>query len=135
MNTSEVTLSVSPPLTDVALNTLFGESWPDHHHVDFSPILARSLVWVAAHRGERLVGFVNVVGDGGAHAFILDTTVTVDERRAGLGVRLVRAAADEARSLGAQWLHVDFEPHLADFYRTCGFRPTTAGLLRLDQAE
>lgn len=132
---SEVTVSVRPPLTDIALNALFDAAWPDHRRVDFQPILARSLVWIAAHRGKRLVGFVNVVGDGGAHAFILDTTVSVDERRAGLGVRLVRTAADEARNLGAQWLHVDYEPHLTDFYRACGFRSTTAGLLRLDRAE
>jgi GNAT superfamily N-acetyltransferase len=78
------------------------------------------------------VGYVNVIGDGGAHAFILDTTVHPDERRRGLGVQLVQAAAAEARAQGAQWLHVDYEPHLESFYRQCGFRPTAAGLLRLD---
>lgn len=35
----------------------------------------RSLTWVAAWRGEQLVGFVNMATDGGAHAFVLDTTV------------------------------------------------------------
>jgi hypothetical protein len=30
-----------------------------------------------------------------------------------------------------QWLHVDYEPHLAPFYRALGFRHTEAGLLRL----
>jgi hypothetical protein len=37
----------------------------------------------------------------------------------------------EARTRGAHWLHVDFEPHLTDFYRACGFAPTAAGLIRL----
>nr|WP_261569500.1 GNAT family N-acetyltransferase [Frankia gtarii] len=93
-------------------------------------MLAHSLTWIAASRG-RLVGFVNVVGDGGVHAFILDTTVHPDEHRQGLGIRLVRAAADEARTRGAEWLHVDYEPHLEPFYERCGFRQTAAGLLRL----
>ncbi|MFG2982280.1 GNAT family N-acetyltransferase [Streptomyces sp. NPDC048258] len=53
-----------------------------------------------------------------------------DERR-GLGVRLVRAAAEAARERGAQWLHVDHEPHLGTFYAECGFRPTAAGRLAL----
>jgi hypothetical protein len=29
------------------------------------------------------------------------------------------------------WVHVDYEPHLDEFYRGCGFRPTAAGVLRL----
>ncbi|SDT82801.1 Acetyltransferase (GNAT) family protein [Streptomyces sp. TLI_053] len=124
-------LVVRPELTDTELNELFGASWPAHSPVSFAPMLARSLTWIAARRGNRLVGFVNVVGDGGAHAFVLDTTVHPDERRHGLGTRLVRAAAEEARASGAQWLHVDYEPHLESFYGQCGFRPTAAGLMRL----
>jgi hypothetical protein len=40
----------------------------------------------------------------------------------------VEAAAREATRLGAEWLHVDYEPELAPFYAECGFRPTAAGL-------
>ncbi|MEV7597128.1 GNAT family N-acetyltransferase [Kitasatospora sp. NPDC089797] len=127
----EVVLTVRPELTDAELDALFGASWPGHRSVSFAPVLARSSTWVAARRGDRLVGFVNVAGDGGAHAFILDTTVHPDERRRGLGARLVRAAADAARACGAEWLHVDYEPHLEGFYARCGFRPTAAGLRRL----
>jgi GNAT superfamily N-acetyltransferase len=104
-------------------------SWADHQPISFS--LARSLTWITAHRGDQLAGFVNVIGDGGVHAFILDTTVHPAERRRGLGVRLVRAAADEAKACGARWLHVDYEPRLAGFYAQCGFRPTTAGVMPL----
>ncbi|MCX4550246.1 GNAT family N-acetyltransferase [Streptomyces sp. NBC_01500] len=127
----DAVLTVRPALTDEALNELFGASWPDHRPVSFAPVLARSLVWVAAHRDGRLIGYVNVAGDGGVHAFVLDTTVHPDARRQGLGVRLVRAAADEARARGASWLHVDHEADLESFYAQCGFRPTTAGLMRL----
>ncbi|MCX4750876.1 GNAT family N-acetyltransferase [Kitasatospora sp. NBC_01287] len=124
-------LAVRPELTDVELNELFGASWPAHRPTSFARMLSRSLTWIAARRGSRLIGFVNVVGDGGAHAFVLDTTVHPDERRQGLGIRLVRAAAEAAKTHGAQWLHVDYEPHLESFYEQCGFRPTAAGLMRL----
>ncbi|WP_405021603.1 GNAT family N-acetyltransferase [Kitasatospora sp. NBC_00070] len=42
----------------------------------------------------RLVGFVNVVGDGGSRGFVLDMTVHPDERQRGIGMRLVRAAGE-----------------------------------------
>jgi acetyltransferase (GNAT) family protein len=44
-----------------------------------------SLGWVCARAGNRLVGFVNVPWDGGAHAFILDTLVATRDRRSGIG--------------------------------------------------
>ncbi|MGR4884974.1 GNAT family N-acetyltransferase [Streptomyces sp. LARHCF249] len=124
-------LEVSPALTEAELNELFAASWPGHRTASFTPVLERSLAWVAARRDGRLVGYVNVAWDGGVHAFVLDTTVHPQERRRGLGVRLVRAAAGAARERGAQWLHVDYEPHLEAFYAECGFRPTAAGVLAL----
>jgi len=93
-----------------------------------------SLGWVCARDDGALVGFVNVVWDGGGHAFVLDTVVAERAQRQGIGARLVRLAADEARAAGVAWLHVDFEPHLRDFYLdACGFAPTDAGLIALDR--
>jgi GNAT superfamily N-acetyltransferase len=129
---TDVLYSVSPTLCSDEVNDLFAAAWGHHERRNFDPVLQRSLVYVGAYRGSSLVGFVNVVWDGGAHAFVLDTTVHPDLRRRGIGRRLVLLAADEARERGIRWLHVDFEPHLRLFYGGCGFRPTEAGLLRLD---
>jgi len=91
-----------------------------------------SLGWVCAWHGAELVGFVNVVWDGGAHAFILDTVTAQAARHRGIGTGLVGEAARQARAAGCAWLHVDFEDHLAGFYfRACGFTPTQAGLIAL----
>jgi GNAT superfamily N-acetyltransferase len=103
---------------------------PDH---DWHSRLRRhSLGWVCARQGADLVGFVNVAWDGGVHAFLVDTVVADHARRHGLGTRLVNAAIEGARAAGCHWLHVDFEPHLRDFYLTaCHFSPTDAGLIAL----
>ena len=95
-------------------------------------MLERSLVYIAAFEGPRLVGFVNVAWDGGMHGFLLDTTVHRDHQRRGIGTALLREATAAARERGLAWLHVDFEPALEGFYRAAGFAPTAAGLLRLD---
>lgn len=122
---------ISEPPDPAALDALWRAAWGEPAYADPHAILARSLCFVCAYAGEALVGFVNVAWDGGAHASVFDTCVHPAHRRKGVGTALVRRAAAEATRRGAAWLHVDFEPHLTDFYRRCGFRPTAAGLLRL----
>ncbi|GAA2071772.1 GNAT family N-acetyltransferase [Streptomyces albiaxialis] len=97
-------------------------------------VRGHSLGWVCARRRDdgTLVGFVNVAWDGGVHAFVLDTVVAGDARRAGIGAELVATAVRGAREAGCEWLHVDFDPHLREFYfGSCGFTPTDAGLIAL----
>jgi GNAT superfamily N-acetyltransferase len=121
-------------IDNVALEGLHGEGF-GHEPTDYdwqSQLEGHSLGWVGAYDGERLVGFVNVVGDGAAHAFVIDTLVALSHRRRGIGTRLIETAVEEARRAGCEWLHVDFEAHLRDFYwQACGFEPTDAGLIAL----
>ena len=130
--TEALVLRESPALGNDALDSSTTSARPVGHSTrDFQPILARSLVTIAAYAGARLVGFVNVAWDGGVHGFILDTTVHRDFQRRGLGSRLLREAERAARARGLEWLHVDFAPELEPFYRAAGYVDTAAGLLRL----
>ncbi|MBI1878395.1 MAG: GNAT family N-acetyltransferase [Chloroflexi bacterium] len=131
----DVEYRVSPPVTHDELNKLFAASWPHHKWCDFAPVLQRSLAYVCAYASDRLIGFVNVAWDGGIHAFILDTTVHPDVRRRGIGQNLVKYAAAVAQQRGIEWLHVDFEPHLREFYQQCGFRHTETGIKRLNPGK
>ncbi|WP_217999360.1 GNAT family N-acetyltransferase [Nocardia exalbida] len=89
--------------------------------------------WVGAFVGDRLVGFVHAVWDGGRHAFLLDTMVAPEFQHQRIGTSLVTTLISDLRELGIDWLHVDYEPPLDSFYRdSCGFRTTDAGLLRLN---
>jgi GNAT superfamily N-acetyltransferase len=126
-----IRIAVDPPLAGNQLDALWRSAW-DAPAGDYAThVLPRSLAYLGAFDGDRLVGFVNVAWDGGVHAFLLDTCVHADFRRRGIAARLVRAAVRAAAGRGAEWLHVDFEPHLEAFYRGCGFRPTAAGLIAL----
>ncbi len=127
----QVVYRISPPVTNEELHSLFVEAWEGHGLTDFRPILDRSLAFVCAYYETQLVGFVNVAWDGGIHAFILDTTVHRKFQRRGIGLNLVKQAETAARAQGAEWLHVDFESHLKNFYDKCGFKNTSAGLKNL----
>lgn len=91
-----------------------------------------SLGWVTARDERRLVGFVNVISDGQTHAWIQDVMVSSGSRHLGIGSRLVAEAREASREAGCKSLHVDFEERLGRFYfQACGFHPTTAGLMNL----
>ena len=133
MNTKSIVYRHDCAVSNEQLRSLFADAWPEKgSKCDYSVVLSRSLGYVCAFLKEALVGFVYVAWDGGVHAFLLDPTVRTGVQRQGIGSELVRRAADLARSKGAEWLHVDFEPHLEEFYRKCGFKETCAGLIRLN---
>ncbi|GLY31579.1 GNAT family N-acetyltransferase [Kineosporia sp. NBRC 101731] len=120
--------------TNEALKSLHAEAFgPGETAVDwYAQVHRHSLGWVCAHEDRRLVGFVNVAWDGGAHAFLLDTMVARDRRQSGVGAELVATAVRGARAANCAWIHVDFEKHLQPFYfEACGFSPTRAGLIAL----
>lgn len=122
------------PFADADLNALHAEGF-GHQALDVdwrAQVERHSLGWVCAFEAERLVGFVNVAWDGGAHAFVLDTVVEPTRRRTGIGRALLAVAVRESRAAGCAWLHVDFEEELRDFYVGAGgFTPTEAGLIAL----
>ncbi len=128
---ADIEYQLSPVVANVELNALFAAAWPGHTTSDFQPILRRSLAYVCAYRGQDLLGFVNLAWDGGIHAFLLDTTVHPSVQRVGIGRSLVNRAVAAAREHGIEWIHVDYEPRLREFYRQCGFVHTEAGLIQL----
>lgn len=128
-------LTVSGTATDAELSRLhaaaFGYDDPGAH--PWNERLRRySLFWVTARTGGELVGFVNVLGDGGLHAIAMDTCVWPAAQRRGIGRALVSAATEEARRRGCEWLHADYAPEHVSFYeQACGMRATHAGLIDL----
>jgi GNAT superfamily N-acetyltransferase len=124
--------------TNVEVNALHAEAFEtrlfDDGEWDWVALTdGHSLGWVTArgHDGA-LVGFVNVLWDVLVHAWLQDLMVGEMARRQRIGVRLVEAARDGARDAGCEWLHVDFEDHLRQFYSEArGFEPTNRGLIAL----
>jgi GNAT superfamily N-acetyltransferase len=127
----DVRYEESPALADDELNALWSAAWPSHESREFAGVLARSLVYIVARHGDRLIGFVHVAWDGDEHGFLLDPTVDPAFRRRGIGTQLVRRAASVARARNLKWLHVDFLPELTEFYSKAGFQPSAAGVMRL----
>jgi GNAT superfamily N-acetyltransferase len=124
---------INPTVSQEDLVALFTDARgsPEHDCPDFPTLLEHAMFYACGYVDGRLIGFAKVIWDGGEHGFLLDPTVSTAHRRKGIGKQIVSACVREAGARGVSWLHVDFEPHLAAFYRSCGFRSTEAGLMNL----
>jgi ribosomal protein S18 acetylase RimI-like enzyme len=133
VRSEEVSYRWRGPLTDAEMVELVAAHGGTSTVGWWDRIRPHSLGWVTARaRDDALVGFVNVVSDGGDHAFLIDTKTHCAYQRRGIGTHVVRFAAQHAKAAGCEWLHVDFDAGLASFYfNACGFRPTEAGLIHL----
>ncbi|HEV8105825.1 MAG TPA: GNAT family N-acetyltransferase [Gaiellaceae bacterium] len=129
----DVVLVWGDPLTDEEMFDLVVSHGGKPERGWSDKIRSHSLGWATARTREgTVIGFVNVAWDGSDHAFLIDPKTRGSFQRRGIGTRLVRLAAEQARAAGCAWLHVDFEPHLRAFYfDACGFTPTDAGLIDL----
>lgn len=113
------------------LQDLFRRAWGGGDKANYERVLERAFTWITARDGDRLVGFINVAWDGGAHFFVLDTTVDPEHQRQGIGTALVRAAIEACRGHG-DWIHVDADQELMEkLYLPAGFAPADAGVAKL----
>jgi hypothetical protein len=102
------------------------------------------LVWPVQGSGDRiylvqaplpftvtiLAGFVNVAWGRRGSRVPGEHQNPRQPPTPGIGRELVRQAAENAKAAGCEWLHVDFEPHLARFYLdACRLQRTDAGLI------
>src|SRR2546428_9943408 len=71
------------PLDMRRLDALFVAAWGTSKP-GYERVLAHSFTWVTASSGDELVGFANVAWDGGAHFFLLDTSVHPSWMRRGI---------------------------------------------------
>ncbi|CUX10321.1 MULTISPECIES: GNAT family N-acetyltransferase [Rhizobium/Agrobacterium group] len=131
---SEFTTEWRGAFENAEVNALHAECFAHRLLADdwWSQVNRFSLGWVCTRHLGRLIGFVNIAWDGGVHAFVVDTMVSSAFQRQGIAKALIGEAVNQTKDTACEWLHVDFDPHLRQFYfDACGFRPTDAGLIAL----
>jgi ribosomal protein S18 acetylase RimI-like enzyme len=105
---------------------------------------AKPLIWcfVAEHEAE-LVGTILLepifsTWRGQKGLYVVDLYVSAQQRRKGLGEKLIRTAASEGRVAGFEYLRLEVEQNnqrAADLYKRLGFKEDTARVMFLTRPE
>ena len=102
----------------------------------YENVLRRHYAYYTARAGDsELVGYVSVLSDGIADAFLLDLMVHPTHQKAGLGIGLVRRAIRDMKRAGIQCVQVTFNDDLEPFYRQCGFHIFKGGIIDFENME
>jgi GNAT superfamily N-acetyltransferase len=116
-------------LDPLQVETLRGAVGWDLMSGKYQLILPKSYAHFSVHADSQLVGFVNVISDGSADAFLVDLMVHPDFQGHGLGYALVRCATQALITDGIRCVEVIFKSHLEKFYRQCGFYIMKSGII------
>lgn len=95
----------------------------------YDRILPKTYTHFSSHQNDHLVGFVNVISDGIADAFLVDLMIHPAYQDLGLGTALVQRAIHDLQQDGIRCVEVLFEPRLESFYRKFGFFMLKAGII------
>jgi ribosomal protein S18 acetylase RimI-like enzyme len=95
----------------------------------YQQVLCKTYLWIGCFISEELVGYVDVVSDGVADAYIRDLIVHPRHQRRGIGTKLVSMVIDQVRQDGIRMVSVVFDPQLTAFYRGLGFHIGASGLI------
>ena len=96
----------------------------------YAEILRRHYAYytVRNHSGQ-LVGYLSVLSDGIADAFLLDLMVHPAYQHGGIGRLLVQTAVSDLRRAGIRCVQVTFGDHLESFYKQCWFHIFSGGII------
>lgn len=95
----------------------------------YDSVLPKVYTWFTARENKKLIGFVSVISDGVADAFLVDLMIHPDYQKKGVGKEIVRTAVKFCKSIGVQCVHVTFNRSEEDFYRKCGFHIFGGGII------
>lgn len=109
-----------------SLRTLVG--W-DKMEGKYQRILPKLYTYYSVRIENELVGFLSILSDGVADAFLLDLMVHPNHQRKGIGTTLVKQAIGDTKSEGIDCIQVTFNPELESFYKKFDFHIFEAGII------
>jgi N-acetylglutamate synthase-like GNAT family acetyltransferase len=101
----------------------------------YDQILQNLYTHYTVRMSGKLVGFLSVLSDGIADAFLIDLMVHPDFRKRGIGTELVKRAIKDLRFEGIKCIQVTFCQDDEPFFKKFGFHIMKAGIIDNDTMD
>ena len=116
-------------VSDAEINVLRKAVALDFTQGAYDISLPKAYTYFTARENGELVGYVSIISDGVADAFLVDLIVHPGWQRKNIGKKLVHCAGKFVKSKGIQCLQVTFNPENEAFYKSCGFHIFKGGIM------
>jgi len=118
------------PLEPVEVEELRAAVGWDACEGTYATVLKRHYAYYTVRaRDGRLIGYMSILSDGIADAFLLDLMVHPDFQEMRIGSRLVTRGIQDVKEAGIRCLQVTFDEKLREFYARCGFHLFGGGII------
>lgn len=107
----------------------------DRQEGKYTKILAKSYAYYTVRNNEELIGFMNIISDGIADAFLVDLMVHPDFQNKGIGSSLIKQAIVDIKKEGIKCIQVTFNDDLEAFYKKLGFHIFEGGIIDFENMK
>ena len=104
----------------------------DNNTGPFSEVRKGLYAHFTIRKDTALIGFIDILSDGIADAFLQDLMVHPDYQKQGIGSELVKTAIRYIQSKNIKCIQVTFQEQLSVFYQKFGFHIFKAGIIDRD---
>lgn len=101
----------------------------DYTPGEYDRILEGVYAYFTVRDEGNLIGFVSVISDGVADAFLVDLMVHPSYQKWGIGTKLIKQAVRFIKANNIRCVQVTFNPETEGFYRKLGFHIFKAGII------
>ena len=107
----------------------------DNNTGPFSVISTRLYTYFTARKDGKLIGFIDVLSDGIADAYLQDLAIHPDFQRKGIGTELVKNTIRFLQKNNIKCIQVTFNPEHENFFKRFGFHIYKAGVIDRDTIQ
>lgn len=129
---TNIIINQDSELTDIEIENLRTSAGWDNNTGSFSIIKKKLFTYFTARKNNKLIGFIDVLSDGIADAYLQNLVVHPDYQKKGIGSELVKKAINFLQEKNIKCIQVTFNSELETFYKKFGFYIFRAGIIDRD---
>ena len=129
---NDIIISQDSDIKDMEIEELRSSVGWDNNTGPFSVLKEKLYTYFTARKKGKLIGFIDVLSDGIADAYLQDLAVHPDYQKMGIGSELMKRTIRFLQEKNIKCIQVTFNPELETFIKKFKFHILRAGIIDRD---